>query len=163
MALLMAEHRLSQRHAYKLLEVGPLSRRTVTSPARIRNASASAALVEAGSAATAVWISAAMGDADHAARTSKPASDVCTGCTAKKGLTVRRLKRKRLKGIAPSNADDLLRPNQEWALDFVSDAFSNGRALRALTMVDGYTRECPAIEVDTGISSRQVTRTLRNA
>jgi putative transposase len=30
----------------------------------------------------------------------------------------------------------------------------------ALTMVDSYTRECPAIEVDTGISSRQVTRTL---
>ena len=27
-------------------------------------------------------------------------------------------------------------------------------------MVDSYTRECPAIEVDTGISSRQVTRTL---
>ena len=52
------------------------------------------------------------------------------------------------------------RPNQEWALDVVSDAFSNGRALRALTMVDSYTRECPAIEVDTGISSRQVTRTL---
>ncbi len=75
------------------------------------------------------------------------------------GLTVRRLKRKRLKGIAPSNAM-ILRPNQEWALDFVSDAFSNGRALRALTMVDSYTRECPAIEVDTGISSRQVTRTL---
>jgi len=45
-------------------------------------------------------------------------------------------------------------------LDFVSDALSNGRALRALTMVDSFTRECPAIEVDTGISSRQVTRTL---
>ena len=27
-------------------------------------------------------------------------------------------------------------------------------------MVDSCTRECPAIEVDTGISSRQVTRTL---
>jgi hypothetical protein len=52
------------------------------------------------------------------------------------------------------------RPNQEWALDFVSDAISNGRARRALTMVDSYTRECPVIEVDTGISSRQVTRTL---
>jgi len=54
----------------------------------------------------------------------------------------------------------ILRPNQEWALDFVSDAISNGGALRALTMVDSYTRECPAIEVDTGISSRQVTCTL---
>jgi transposase InsO family protein len=50
------------------------------------------------------------------------------------------------------------RPNQEWALDFVSDALANGRALRALTMVDSFTRECPVIEVNTGISSRQVTR-----
>jgi len=75
------------------------------------------------------------------------------------GLLVRRLKRKRLVRGAPVNPL-ISRPNQEWALDFVSDAFSNGRALRALTMVDSYTRECPAIAVDTGISSRQVTRTL---
>ena len=74
-------------------------------------------------------------------------------------LSVRRLKRKRLRGIAPLNPL-LTRPNQEWALDFVSDALSNGRALRALTMVDSFTRECPAIEVAMGISSRQVTRTL---
>lgn len=75
------------------------------------------------------------------------------------GLLMRRLKRKRLKGVAPLNPL-ISRPNQEWALDFVSDALSNGRALRALTIVDSYTRECPAIEVDTGISSRQVTRVL---
>jgi putative transposase len=75
------------------------------------------------------------------------------------GLMVRRLKRKRLKRQAP--VDSLIsRPNQEWALDFVSDALATGRALRALTIVDSYTRECPAIEVASGISSRQVTRTL---
>ena len=75
------------------------------------------------------------------------------------GLMVRRLKRKRLKRQAPM--DSLIsRPNQEWALDFVSDALATGRALRALTIVDSYTRECPAIEVASGISSRQVTRTL---
>jgi putative transposase len=75
------------------------------------------------------------------------------------GLMVRRLKRKRLKRQAP--IDSLIsRPNQEWALDFVSDALATGRALRALTIVDSYTRECPAIEVAGGISSRQVTRTL---
>src|SRR5215831_13088056 len=51
-------------------------------------------------------------------------------------------------------------PNQEWALDFVSDALASGRALRTLTIVDSYTRECPAIEVGTGICSEQVTRVL---
>ncbi len=38
--------------------------------------------------------------------------------------------------------------------------WQRGAALRTLTLVDSYTRECPAIEVDTGISSRQVTRVL---
>lgn len=75
------------------------------------------------------------------------------------GLMVRRLKRKRLAREAPRE-QWLSAPNQEWALDFVSDAVASGRALRALTVVDSYTRECPAIEVASGISSRQVTRAL---
>jgi putative transposase len=75
------------------------------------------------------------------------------------GLMVRRLKRKRLKRQMPADAL-ISRPNQEWALDFVSDALATGRALRALTIVDSYSRECPGIEVDSGISSRQVTRKL---
>jgi putative transposase len=45
-------------------------------------------------------------------------------------------------------------------LDFVSDALASGRALRTLTIVDSYTRECPAIEAGAGICSAQVTRTL---
>ena len=51
-------------------------------------------------------------------------------------------------------------PNQDWALDFVSDALASGRGLRGLMIVDSYTRECPAIEVASGIGRRQVTRTL---
>lgn len=75
------------------------------------------------------------------------------------GLIVRRLKRKRL--ARERTADPLLSaPNQEWALDFVSDALATGRGVRGLTIVDSYTRECPAIEVATGICSRTVTRTL---
>jgi putative transposase len=75
------------------------------------------------------------------------------------GLMVRRLKRKRV--VRDRSADVLLTtPNQQWAIDFVSDALATGRALRGLTVVDSYTRECPAIEVATGICSRKVTRTL---
>jgi putative transposase len=54
----------------------------------------------------------------------------------------------------------LTRPNQQWALDFVHDRIGDGRALRVLTIIDEFTRECLAIEVDTGISSRQVARVL---
>ena len=54
----------------------------------------------------------------------------------------------------------LTRPNQQWALDFVHDRLGEGRALRVLTIIDEFTRECLATEVDTGISSRQVALSL---
>jgi putative transposase len=73
-------------------------------------------------------------------------------------LAIRRLKRKRLVRPAPENS--ARRPNQEWAMDFVADGLATGRGLRMLTVVDSFTRECPAIEVDTGLSSRRVTRVL---
>ena len=41
-------------------------------------------------------------------------------------------------------------------MDFVSDALFNGRRLRALTVIDAYTREALAIEVDQGINGEQV-------
>src|SRR5688572_24330699 len=37
--------------------------------------------------------------------------------------------------------------NQIWSMDFVADALFDGRRLRALTIVDNYTRQCLAIEV----------------
>lgn len=39
------------------------------------------------------------------------------------------------------------RPNQAWAMDFVSDQLTNGERFRALTIVDVFTRESLAIEV----------------
>lgn len=74
-------------------------------------------------------------------------------------LAVRRLKRKRLLRPAPE-ALQLTAPNQEWAIDFVTDGLATGRGLRMLTVVDSFTRECLAIEADTSLSSRRVTRAL---
>ena len=47
-------------------------------------------------------------------------------------------------------------PNELWSMDFVSDALFDGRRLRALTVVDAFTREALAIEVDQGIKGEQV-------
>jgi len=75
------------------------------------------------------------------------------------GLGVRRRERKRLeRGRAAMPL--LSRPNQEWSIDFVSDALANGRAIRALTVLDDFTKESPAIEVDTSLSGHRVTRVL---
>ncbi|HEX8390633.1 MAG TPA: IS3 family transposase, partial [Candidatus Saccharimonadales bacterium] len=46
--------------------------------------------------------------------------------------------------------------NEMWSMDFVSDALFDGRRLRALTVVDAFTREALAIDVDQGIKDEQV-------
>ncbi len=75
------------------------------------------------------------------------------------GLAMRRLRRKRFAPRQPS-ASQLTAANQEWAMDFVSDGTASGRAIRMLTLVDSFTRECPAIEVDTSMCGQRVTRVL---
>jgi putative transposase len=75
------------------------------------------------------------------------------------GLGLRRKKRKHCVRVgAPLQARTAA--NQEWALDFVHDAVGCGRAIRVLSVVEAYTRECLALEVDTSFASRRVTRVL---
>lgn len=72
---------------------------------------------------------------------------------------VRRLRRKRL--VPPANEGRLLlRSNQEWAVDFASDALATGRGIRILAVVDAFTRECLILEIDTSLSSQRVTPAL---
>jgi len=42
----------------------------------------------------------------------------------------------------------------------VHEAAASGRKFRALSVMDVYTRECLALEVDTSFASRRVTRAL---
>ncbi len=74
-------------------------------------------------------------------------------------LTLRRKAGRRLTHRGAALAQ-LTQPNEQWALDFVHDRIGEGRAIRVLTIIDEFTRECLATEVDTGISARQVARTL---
>lgn len=46
--------------------------------------------------------------------------------------------------------------NECWSMDFVADQLFDGRRLRALTLVDIYTRECLAIEVAAGLQGGDV-------
>ena len=75
------------------------------------------------------------------------------------GLAIRRKKRKH---CVREGKPLVVRTsaNQEWALDFVHDAVECGRTTRVLSVVDAYTRECLALEVDTSFASRRVTRVL---
>ncbi|TGQ15949.1 transposase [Mesorhizobium sp. M2E.F.Ca.ET.166.01.1.1] len=50
------------------------------------------------------------------------------------------------------------RANVRWSLDFVSEAFTDGRRFRVLAVVDDFTRECLAFVADTSLSGARVTR-----
>ena len=45
-------------------------------------------------------------------------------------------------------------------MDLVADSIVTGRRFRALTIVDDFSRECPAIEVDTSLGGRRVVAVL---
>lgn len=76
------------------------------------------------------------------------------------GLAMRIRQRRRIRwsGVAVSPAAS--RVNERWSMDFVSDCVSTGQVIRMLTIVDDYTRECPAIEVDTSLGGLRVCRVL---
>ena len=51
-------------------------------------------------------------------------------------------------------------PNRRWSLDFLSDAFADGRRFRILAIIDDFTRECLAPVPDTSLSGLRVAREL---
>ena len=75
------------------------------------------------------------------------------------GLCVKRRQRKRLVRIG-QQGKTVSAPNQQWAIDFVHDHLASRRTIRVLTVVDTFTRECLALEVDTCLPSQRVTRAL---
>jgi putative transposase len=76
------------------------------------------------------------------------------------GLKVRRRRgRKRALGTrAPMTVPQS--PNQRWSLDFLSDAFSDGRRFRIFAVVDDFSRECLALVPDTSLPGVRVAREL---
>jgi putative transposase len=151
----MAEHGLGERHACRLLEVDRSTYRYEPRPdrnAKLREALLMLARQQPRYGYRRLW-----------ALLIRQGWDVDVKRVHRlykaEGLMVRRLKRKRVNRAVSANLL-LVRADQEWAMDFVSDALTTGRALRTFTLIDSYTKECLAIEVNTGISSRQVTRVL---
>lgn len=76
------------------------------------------------------------------------------------GLAVRRRKRKRVAGLVRVPLGAPSRANQGWSMDFLTDALASGRRFRVLTVVDEYTREALALEVDHSLPGQRVRRVL---
>ncbi len=76
------------------------------------------------------------------------------------GLAVRRRKRKRLAARARVVRPPATRANHRWQMDFVLDQLADGRRFRTLNVMDSFTREGLAIEVDTSLPGARVVRVL---
>jgi len=74
-------------------------------------------------------------------------------------LSLRR-KRGRKRSLVRQPLPAAVAANQMWSVDFMSDTLSSGRRFRTLNIVDDYTRECLAIEVDTSLGGMRVVRVL---
>ena len=76
------------------------------------------------------------------------------------GLALRRKRRRKgasgLRVMMPTPQ----KPNERWSMDFVTDRIVTGRRFRALAIIDDYSRECPAIEVDTSLGGARVVSVL---
>jgi putative transposase len=76
------------------------------------------------------------------------------------GLQVRRRRRKRLTRSQRVPLPTPSRRGERWSMDFMVDTLADGRGFRTLNIVDDFTRECLAIEVDRSLPGLRVVRVL---
>jgi putative transposase len=57
----------------------------------------------------------------------------------------------------------LTAPHQEWSIDFASDVTAGSQRIRVLSVIDGFTKKCLALEVDTSFPGLRLTGVLDRA
>ena len=75
-------------------------------------------------------------------------------------LNLRIKPRRRMKRDAPDPLDVPLRKNQVWPIDFMHDTLEPGKTFRTFNVLDDYNREGLGIEVDLGLPSERIVRSL---
>lgn len=76
------------------------------------------------------------------------------------GLILRKKRRQRASTATRVPLVSPKRAGERYSMDFMSDSLATGRSFRTLNIVDDYTRECLAIEVDMSLPGERVTRVL---
>lgn len=76
------------------------------------------------------------------------------------GLNRKRRTKKRIPNRDRQPLDTPQRPNEVWAVDFMSDALYIGRRFRTFNVLDEGVREALAIEIDTSLPGERVVRVL---
>ena len=79
----------------------------------------------------------------------------------KEGLNLRSKRpRRRVAAAHRMERPEVSSIDQCWSMDFVSDNLFNGRRIRALTVVDNFSRECLAIHVGQSVVGKQVVEVM---
>jgi putative transposase len=73
-------------------------------------------------------------------------------------LQVRPRKKRKVRYVRGNVVPPVSRPNERWSIDFIHDRLTNGRNVRAIAVVDDFTRECLALEVGFSFGSHDVIR-----
>jgi putative transposase len=76
------------------------------------------------------------------------------------GLSLRRKRRRKRLSHLRVARERPVAANQTWAVDFIHDSLINGRHFRAFAVLDQWSRESLAIEVDLSLTGERVTRVL---
>lgn len=76
------------------------------------------------------------------------------------GLKLRRRRRRARAQVERVPLPLPMRADERYSMDFMRDTLADGRVFRTLNIVDDYTRECLAIEVDTSLPGGRVVRVL---
>ena len=76
-------------------------------------------------------------------------------------LKLRARKRKRVASTLRVQPEQPHALNQMWTMDFMHDTLCGGRCFRTLNVVDCFSREALAVEVDTSLSGHRVVRVLQ--
>lgn len=80
------------------------------------------------------------------------------------GLRVPATRRKNIRrGVSTGLPTTAMHRNHVWTWDFIADATVRGGALRILTILDEYTRECHVLRVDRALKSADVLAWLQKA
>jgi putative transposase len=72
------------------------------------------------------------------------------------GLSLRRRRRRKHLSHTRVVSEPPDGANQTWAVDFVHDTLADGRCFRVLTIIDQWSRESPALEVDFSLTGERV-------
>ena len=76
------------------------------------------------------------------------------------GLAVPRRRKRHVRHERGASPQPVTGANQRWSIDFLSDSLISGRKIRALSIIDDYTREALALEIDFSLPAARVIREL---